>query len=183
MLKIGEILVIGWIGCVMAGCGKPGNYASNFTNSVVTLVSINDSKPLQSDVVSKGVGADDVVKVKLKSTLRTPTDDPTRPDGTTAFDVVTFRRYLVTHARSDGGACPTAFSGGILLVLQPDSEAEINVVIVRAFDKHRAPLEQLRDDGELFTTTTITFYGEDGYGNDVAIGGSLTISFANFLDQ
>lgn len=165
------------------GCGKPGNSANNYTNCLISLMSLNENEPLQSDVLTNGYGVDDVVNVSVRSDFRVPEDDPTAPDGPSVFDTVLFHSYHVTHLRSDGGPNPADFTAGLSARLEPDSETELNLVIVRAFDKHRSPLEELRDDGEIFTTTTVTLYGQDGYGNDIAVSGSIAISFANFPDE
>lgn len=183
-LSVGWGIVVLASGFVLAGCGKPGNSANNFTNSVVTITSLNDNQPFQSDVLTDGYATDDVVTVKLQCDFRTGEDGPTAPDsGASVFDTITFRSYHVGHQRSDGGPNPSDFTAGLTLSLAPDSEAEVSVVVVRAFDKNRSPLEELRDDGEIFTTTSVTLYGQDGYGNDIAVSASIAISFANFLDE
>jgi len=167
-----------------AGCGKPADVADNYTNCWVTVLSINGNEPLQSDILSNGVPADDTITIQLKSVFRVLyEDDPTAPNGPSPFDTIIFHSYLVTHRRSDGGANPASFTGGTNLRLEPDSEGEINLVVVRGFDKHRSPLVELRDDGEIFTTSIITLYGTDGNGNDIAVDASITISYANFIDS
>jgi hypothetical protein len=168
---------------IFSGCGKPGGSDNNLTNSVVTIQSINDNKPLQSDVLTDGFATDDTVTVSLSSDFRATEDDDTAPNGASISDTITFTSYLVSHMRSDGGTNPTSFTGGMNLVIAPDSDAEVDLVVVRAFDKNRSPLKDLRDDGEIFTTTTLTLYGSDGNGNDIAVSGSLSISFSNFLDE
>ena len=166
------------------GCGKPGGSTSNVTNSFVTVTSMNGNEPLQSDVLTNGFATDDTISVSLRSEPRQlgDGDNPTDPDGRSPFDTISFRSYHVAHLRSDGGPNPADFTAGMNLTLQPDSEGEATIVIVRAFDKNRSPLEELRDDGEIFTTSTITLYGEDGFGNDIAVDGSVAISFANYPD-
>jgi hypothetical protein len=179
------IVIAMFIGlCIgFAGCGKPGDIARNYTNCWVTAT-LNGNQPLQSDVLSNGYALDDVIPVKLKSVFRALyDDDPTTPNGPSPFDTIVFHSYLITHRRSDGGPNPASFTGGLSLPLEPDSESEINIVVVRAFDKHRSPLAELRDDGEIFTTSIIVFYGTDGNGNDIEVSGSLTISYANFIDS
>lgn len=168
---------------LLGGCGKPGDISNNLTNCVVTITSINGGKPFQSDVLTDGFASDDVVTLEVTSEFRAPEDDPTAPDGPSVFDTITFHTYQVTHYRSDGGPNPASFTAGMALVLAPDSEDSIDLVVVRAFDKHRSPLEELRDDGEIFTTTVIILYGTDGNGNDIMVSGSITISYANFLDE
>jgi len=166
-----------------SGCGKPGDVARNFTNCIVTVASINDNTPVQSDVVTRGFLEDDLVTVELASQFRAPADDPTAPDGPSLFDRIKFHTYQVNYFRSDGGTNPASFTAGMNLIVEPDSTGSVEIVLVRAFDKNRAPLQQLRDDGEIFTTCAITFYGTDGNGNDVAVDGYVTVLFANFLDQ
>jgi hypothetical protein len=163
-------------------CGKPGDSPYNLTNSLVRITSINNNEPVQSDVLTDGYAKDDVISVTLKSEFRVEDDDPTAPDGPSRFDTIRFHSYHVTHRRSDGGPNPASFTAGLNLVLAPNSEGNVSIVVVRAFDKHRFPLEQLRDDGEIFTTSIITIYGTDDNGNDVSVSGSIAISYANFPD-
>jgi len=169
-------------GLALAGCSKPGASGSNFTNSIVRITAINENLPFQSDVLTYGYAMDDVISVALKCDFRAPDGDPTAPAGPSVFDTITFHSYHVGHRRSDRGPNPADFTGGLSASLAPNSEITVNLVIVRAFDKNRSPLEELRDDGEIFTTTTITLYGQDGYGNDMAVSGSIAVSFANFPD-
>jgi hypothetical protein len=183
ILKRAGFLVIGGIVCLSSGCNKPGNWKDNLTNSFVTVTAINDNKPFQSDILTHGYAKDDVVTVKLKSEFRAPKDDPTAPDGPSVFDTIVFHSYQVAHSRSDGGPNPASFTVGINLKLPSNSEAEASIVLVRAFDKNRSPLEELRDDGEIFATAVVTFYGSDGNGNDLAVSAAIAISYANFPDQ
>ncbi len=37
--------------------------------------------------------------------------------------------------------------------------------------------------GKFLQTTLLTLYGQDGYGNDIAVSASIAISFANFPDE
>lgn len=173
------------IASTFLGCGKPGGSSNNLTNSFVTVVSVNGNAPLVSDVLTDGAGTDDIVTITFQGDSRRlgSDDNPTDPDGFSPFDTITLRSYHVEHIRSDGGPNPADFTAGTNVVIQPDGEGEADVVVVRAFDKHRSPLEELRDDGQIFTTSIITFYGEDGYGNDISVDASLVISFANYPDQ
>lgn len=178
-LRLGVLLLL----IISNGCGKPGDVSNNLTNCVVTVISLNNGEPLQSDVVTRGFLQDDIVDVSFRSDFRAPQGDPTAPDGPSVFDTITMHTYHVTYYRSDSGTNPASFTAGMNLTLTPNSEGSAKIVLVRAFDKNRAPLQQLRDDGEIFTTCIVTFYGTDGNGNDVAVSASITVSFANFLDQ
>ncbi len=185
--SISAALLLAASALLLTSCGKPGGDAgNNYTHSYVTVTSVNDNKPLKSDVLTKGAGVDDIVVVKFKSASRQLGDDeenPTDPDGISAFDTIVLHTYHVEHQRSDGGANPPDFVAGLNLTLTPNSEGEASIVVARALDKHRSPLQELRDDGQIFTTCVITFYGEDGYGNDLAVTGSLAVLFANYPDS
>ncbi|PIE32251.1 hypothetical protein CSA56_15980 [candidate division KSB3 bacterium] len=183
-LQTAGIMGVMCVSIALAGCGKPGASSTNYTHSFVTVTSVNDNTPLQSDVLTDGSATDDIVTVSVQSESRSlgEDDDSTNYDGYSAFDTIVLYSYHVEHLRSDGGPNPADFTGGINLTIEPESEASADIVVVRAFDKNRSPLEELRDDGEMFTSTTITFYGEDGYGNDIAIEGQLSILFANYPD-
>ncbi len=172
-----------------SGCEKPLDLATNTTNSIVTVTSVNDGQSLKSDVLADGYTHDDEIPISLQSQ---PPDSPfeglpTELDNNSAFDTIRFSSYHVSHMRTDGGAVPEAFTMGMTFTLPPatedaNGEATVNVIVVRAFDKSRSPLKELQDRGQILTTTTITFYGEDSYGNDVVVSGSLPVSFANFAD-
>ena len=185
--SISAALLLAASALLLTSCGKPGGDAgNNYTHSYVTVTSVNDNKPLKSDVLTKGAGVDDIVVVKFKSASRQLGDDednPTDPDGISTFDTIVLHTYHVEHQRSDGGANPPDFVAGLNLTLTPNSEGEASIVVARALDKHRSPLQELRDDGQIFTTCVITFYGEDGYGNDLAVTGSLAVLFANYPDS
>lgn len=169
---------------VFLGCGKPGGSTNNLTNSLVRVVSVNDNAPFLSDVLTGGVPVDDIITVTLKSESRQlgEGDNPTDPDGPSPFDTITLRSYHIAYLRSDGGPNPPHLTGSTHIRIEPNSEATTKIIVVRAQDKHRSPLEELRDDGQLFTSAFITFYGEDGYGNDIKVPASLAISFANYPD-
>jgi hypothetical protein len=168
---------------LVTGCGKPGDIAENYTNCWVTITSLNGGTPLESDVLSNGYAENDVITVALRSVFRAPDGDSTAPNGPSIWDTITFHSYLVTHRRSDGGSNPSSFTGGLTVSIDPNSEAQTDLVVVRAFDKHRSPLIELRDDGELFTTCILTLYGTDGNGNDIAVSDSIMISYANYPDS
>ncbi len=168
---------------MLTGCDKPGASASNLTHSVITITSVNSSQVLQSDVIDGGYSTDDPITVSFTSETHDIADiRPTEFSDTSALDTVTFSSYHVSHIRSDGGSNPADFTMGTHLVIPPKtSNHDVQIVVVRAFDKERSPLMELRDNGQIVTTTILTFYGEDGYGNDVVVSGTLIISFGNFF--
>ncbi|HWP46908.1 MAG TPA: hypothetical protein VNM22_07070 [Candidatus Limnocylindrales bacterium] len=169
---------------LLMGCGKPGG-KNNFTSSQVTVVSITDTSgkvPLQSDVVTNGFLTDDVATVTVRS-QSVDQNGPTTPFEPGPLDNIVLNQYRVDYFRTDGGAVPASFNGTMNLFLAPNTEASTNIVIVRAFDKNRSPLVELREGGEIFATVTITLFGEDGFGNDISTSGSINVSFGNFPDQ
>ncbi|PID59150.1 hypothetical protein CSB45_01740 [candidate division KSB3 bacterium] len=169
----------------LMGCGKPGASSTNLTNSHVTITSINDNAPLLSDVLNGGAVTNDIITVNFHCSSKHlgSGTNPTNPDESSSFDTIIFRSYHVEHLRSDGGPNPQDFTLGTNLVLEPDSSAEVRIVIVSAFIKNRSPLKELRDEGQIVTTARVTFYGEDGYGNDISVRSSLSIAFANYPDE
>ncbi len=205
--------LLGFGAGLVAGCGKPGGSDSNVTNVIVTVISVNGNAVLKSDILTDGYPVDDIIEVELMSQPRDLGNDdpyfyhPTDYDNVSSFDTVVFHSYHVTHVRSDSGPNPPDFTMGINLTLQPtrlinvdddedddddelDHQADIDpdtttteIIVTRALDKGLSPLKELRDRGQIATTATITFYGEDGYGNDITVSASLIISFANYPEE
>ncbi len=174
------LLGVGW----HSGCGNPGDSETNSTHSVVTILAINDDQTLLSDVVEDGATGDDSVMVQFQSQSRGIGGSSTDVGDTSPFDTIVFKNYHVSHHRSDGGPTPADFTAGINIALPSDTaDKTIYVTVVRAFDKNRTPLEELWENGQIFVTTTITFHGEDGYGNGITVSGSIPISYANFPDE
>lgn len=158
----------------------------NLTGTVVTISSINEGEALESDVLTDGYTQDDIVTVTFNSQARTlPFENlPTELENTSALDTIVFSRYHVAHSRDDGGLTPEDFTAAVHVQILPvTSDTTVKIIVVRAFDKNQSPLQELRDRGQLITTATITFYGEDGYGNDIAVACSLQVSFGNFQDK
>ncbi len=194
MLLLAMSLLLG------SSCGKPDS-ANNLTATFVTLTAItggtdtssssDDINVLESDVLTNGYTEDDTVSVTFTSQKHSmPFEElPAEFENSSPLDTVVFSRYHVSHSRTDGGPNPADFSSGITIQVTPPTGSSTSnietavVVVVRAFDKSRSPLKELQDKGEIFTTTTFTFYGEDGYGNDIEVSGSIPISFANYQDS
>lgn len=170
---------------LLTGCQIANPTADNQTKWYIVVSSINGNAVLQSDVVTKGEMLNDAVKVTFSYQLRgqVQSDFSTRPDS------VTFNRYHVSYARSDGGQPLESFTADTHVVLlrpaktDEPSTVEASIVVVRAFEKNRLPLSSLWTTGQLFMDADITFYGADAYGREVAVSGSLLISFGNFADS
>lgn len=174
----------------LGGCRFPGaTDPQNLTNAVLAITSINDGNVLRSDVVTKGQATDDIIEVEFKSSVLTLGDeDATDWNGTdiggeSPLDDITLSRYRVVYSRSDSGPVPTEFTLGVHILIPAKSDQVTQIVIVRGFAKSYTPLRELWELGELTLTATITFYGEDGYGNDVVISGALPVCFGNYPDE
>lgn len=178
-----SLLMVSLSGCKFPGAADP----HNVTNSVLEITEINEGKVLQSDLLVGGRNTDDIISVAFKSSILTiGTDenwDNTDVGGTSPLDNITLSTYHVRYLRSDGGPVPTEFTMGIHILIPVVSEKTIEIVIVRGFAKSHSPLKELWDSGQLTVTASITFYGEDGYGNDVVITGALPICFGNYPDE
>lgn len=187
LLIINVIGILPLLGAILfSGCGQPGWSDYNSTHSEVIILSINDDQTLLSDVLTQGSTVDDSVKVVFQSLPRGIGDDtnPTDVGGISAYDTIVFRSYHISHLRTDQGTKPDDFTAGVNFTITPGTtDKTVYVTVVRALDKSRTPLKELWESGQIFTTTTITLYGEDGYGNGIAVQGSFPISFANFPDS
>jgi hypothetical protein len=112
------------------------------------------------------------------------------PTSPTALNAVTLNRYRVVYKRSDGRNTqgvdvPYAFDGAMTVTVPPDNTATGFFELVRVMAKDEAPLRRLVNNGgvEFFSTIAeVTFYGRDQAGNEVTVGGAITVTFADFGD-
>ena len=101
---------------------------------------------------------------------------------------VTITRYHVEYRRADGHNTPGVdvpfpFDGAATGTIIVGSPTSLGFELVRHTAKLESPLIQLRADAHIISTiTSVTFYGTDRVGNDVAATGSITIEFADFGD-
>lgn len=191
--RIASTIQIRWmtvfllIGLVLGSCGWPQSSDTNVSNVLLTIVSLHDNKVFKSDVVSGGASTDDIVTLTVKSERRSiggpDFGDSYDIGGPSPFDTVILSTCHVAYIRSDGGLNPADFTIGINLTVPADSERDAEIVLVRAFDKNRSPLKELWNGGQILTTAVIALYGEDGYGNDIVVHGSLPVSFGNYPDN
>lgn len=184
-------LLAGVFAALLGGCRFPGAVAPrNVTNATLVITSMNDGNVLLSDVVTQGQGADNIIEVEFKSSLMGlgDEDDADWPDtdiaGPGPLDDILLNRYRVQYLRTDGGQVPGEFTMGIHILIPAESDhTRIQIVAVRGFAKSASPLRQLWERGELTMTAEFTFYGEDGYGNDVVVSSALPICFGNYPDN
>jgi hypothetical protein len=172
------------------------------TRSVVTVVSINNNMPLQSDVRDAGETlldpsddsiADDVVEVTMANYPHDPALDlkPGYPFG----DVI-FTSYKVTFVAENGnGNAPSGFTGTMYLKVpnaqpRPDGyQAPTGyITLVPAGIKAAPPLSNLPDPvNQLYQINCearVEFYGKETVSNDqVTVSATVMVSFADYVDE
>jgi len=169
------------------------------TRSVVTVVSVNDNKPLQSDVRGHGEDpvdttddtiTDDIVEVTMANYPHDPALDlrPGYPFG----DVI-FTEYTVTFVRTDGeGPAPAPFSGSMYLKVpnaQPNPEEYVPptgyILLVPGSAKLEPPLSELAyGGGQINAQAYIEFTGRETTSNDVVkTNATVQVSFADYVDE
>ena len=166
-----------------------------------------DSSTVSNIVVDCAGGNDTVVMSKGDGTnqVRVPThfSDPghvtfslvlkdSGTPGITAspreLNSVTITHYRVVYRRTDGHNIqgvdvPYAFDSGMTLTVTPSGGAQSSFDLVRVSAKLEAPLLALASNGEtLDVIADVTFYGKDQHNNDVAVTGSIGVTFANYGD-
>lgn len=117
--------------------------------------------------------------------------DPGVPGATTtpsSMNFITVTRYRVTFIRSDGRNTPgvdvpAPFDSAVTFSASPGNPGSAGFDLVRNAAKMEAPLIGLVSNQDLITViATVTFYGQDHAGNDVAATGNIGITFGNFGD-
>lgn len=176
-----------------AGCGDTNSGPSP---SKVTITEIKvaqggtsptfSSGPLNSDVITKGSILDDLGEVSMSLQLKDP-GVPGNAAKPSDINAVTFTRYHIDYRRADGRNTPGvdvpyAFDSAQTFTVT-DGGMKTVIELVRHDAKLEAPLRALVSDPNVITTiATITFYGKDQAGNNVAVSADLQVNFANFAD-
>ncbi len=129
---------------------------------------------------------DDVGSVTMNVRLKDP-GSPGVTNGPSPLNDVTFTRYHVEYVRADGRNVP-----GVDVPFPFDSAVTFTATaagstasfeLVRHLAKVEAPLAALANDLKIITTiANVTFYGKDQGGKNVAVTGSIQVSFGNFAD-
>jgi hypothetical protein len=105
------------------------------------------------------------------------------------LNTVTFTRYRVVYRRTDGRNAqgvevPYAFDSGMTISVPISSAVQQTFDIVRVSAKLEPPLLALATNGlTIDAIADVTFYGKDMHNNDVAVTGSIGVTFANFGDS
>ena len=157
---------------------SPGEWAGTLLSDVVTYV--------ERDVNGATVRVPTIFNDSGRATVTVEMKDPgTSP---TTINSVTFTRYRVTYRRADGRNTPAVdvpagFDSAVTFTAAPGSPGQAAFDIVRHVAKEESPLVGLVSNPDLITAiATVTFYGQDHAGNEVAASGNIGITFGNFGD-
>jgi len=185
---------------VAAGCGVAEQGRSPVVVRIDTLEAANGgtttgtfSGYLHSDVqnvinvnnVQTPTRFNDVGRVTMSLVLRDP-GSPGVANTPSELNAVTITHYRVVYRRTDGRNVqgvdvPFAFDSGMTITVAPTGQGQQTFDIVRVSAKFEAPLQALVSNGQaLDTIADVTFFGKDMHNNDVAVTGSIGITFANF---
>ena len=99
---------------------------------------------------------------------------------------VTLSRYRVVYRRSDGHNIPGvdvpySFDSAFTVTVPISGTATAAFQLVRITAKDEAPLRALvRSSEVIHVIAEVTFYGRDVSGKDIAVTGSIGITFADF---
>ena len=196
-LKLAALVVFASAVLLGGGCADDSS-----TRSVVTIVSINNNNPLESDVRNAGALPldpsddsimDDVVEVTMANYPHDPALD-LRPGF--PFGDVVFSSYKVTFIAENGnGNAPSGFTGTMHLLVpnaQPNPDEYVpptaHILLVPAGIKAEPPLSYLPDPInsllQINTEARIEFYGRETVSDDlVTVTGSIMVSFADYVDE
>ena len=185
---------------VAAGCGVAEQGRSPVVVRIDTLEAANGGTTtgtfggyLHSDVqnvvnvnnVQTPTRFNDVGRVTMSLVLRDP-GSPGVANTPSELNSVTMTHYRVVYRRTDGRNVqgvdvPFAFDSGMTITVAPTGQGQQTFDIVRVSAKFEAPLQALVSNGQaLDTIADVTFFGKDMHNNDVAVTGSIGITFANF---
>lgn len=104
------------------------------------------------------------------------------------LNTVTLTHYRVVYRRTDGRNVqgvdvPYAFDSGMTVTVTTAGGTQGTFDLVRVSAKFEAPLLALASNGDTIDAIAdITFYGKDQHDNDVAVTGSIGVTFANYGD-
>jgi len=160
-----------------AGSQSFGGYLHS---DVQTMVKVNNV-----DVPTR---FSDSGRVTMSVVLRDP-GSPGVANTPTELNTVTITRYRVVYRRTDGRNVqgvdvPWAFDSGMTISIPASSSIQQTFDLVRVSAKLEAPLAALIVNGQaLDVIADVTFYGNDMHHNDIAVSGSIGITFANFGDS
>jgi hypothetical protein len=193
-LRLAALAAFAFVMLFAGGCADDES-----TRSVVTVVSINDNRPLQSDVRDLGDDPydmsddsimDDVVEVTLANY---PHDEALNLVPGMPFGDVIFTEYNVTFIRDDDdGPAPAPFTGAMYLKVPNAQRNPISyipptghILLVPASLKLVSPLNDLAyGGGQINARACVEFVGRETTSNDVVkVEATVNVAFANYVDE
>ncbi len=170
-VRIDELVASSGAGSLAFGGYLHSDVVTNVTvNSVTTPTRYSDPGRVTFSLVLKDPGAPGITNV--------PSDQNT----------VQMTHYRVVYRRTDGRKIegvdvPYSFDSGMTILVPATGSGQQSFDIVRVTAKLEAPLLALSTNGQtLDVIADVTFYGRDMHGNNIAITGSIGVTFANFGD-
>jgi hypothetical protein len=163
-----------------SGAGSSQSFGGYLHSDVQTMVKVNNV-----DVPTR---YSDSGRVTLSIVLRDP-GAPGVANTPSELNTVTITHYRVVYRRTDGRNVqgvdvPWAFDSGMTITVPISSSVQQTFDLVRVSAKFEAPLAALVVNGQaLDMIADVTFYGKDMHHNDIAVTGSIGITFANFGDS
>lgn len=187
------------VSCVLfAGCGKAREGRAAASLVIESLTGASGAEPeeyeteLASDVLTIVKSGTEEVPTIFQDpgqvTLRLVMKDVAGGTAPTSNNWVTLTRYHVSYFRADGRNTPGVdvpygFDGTITGTVT--GSASFGFTLVRAAAKAEAPLPALVGGGGarfISAIAEVTFYGQDGHGNDVSATGRISVHFADWGD-
>lgn len=157
-------------------------YGATLLSDVLTIV----ERTIDDETVGVPTIFNDLGRVTMRLILRDP-GVPGVGAAPSPLNSVTFTRYHVNYRRADGRNTPGIdvpfpFDSAATFTVSED-DTTITFQLVRVTAKQEAPLRGLANNSSILQTIAeVTFYGRDQAGNEVAVTGSIGISFGNFAD-
>jgi hypothetical protein len=165
---------------IVASSGAGSLSFSGYLHSdVQTMVRVNN--------VDTPTYYSDPGRVTLSAVLRDP-GAPGVSNTPSELNTVTITHYRVVYRRTDGRNVqgvdvPYAFDSGMTISIPASGTGQQTFDLVRVSAKREAPLAAVIVNGQaLDMIADVTFYGKDMHNNDVAVTGSIGITFANYGD-
>ena len=159
------------------GGATTGTFGGYLHSDVQNVITVNN--------VQTPTRFNDVGRVTLSLLLKDP-GAPGVANTPSELNAVTITHYRVVYRRTDGRNqqgvdVPFAFDSGMTITVSPTGQGQQTFDIVRVSAKFEAPLQALVVNGQAIDTIAdVTFFGKDMHNNDVAVTGSIGITFANF---
>ena len=170
-VQITELVASSGAGSLAFGGYLHSDVVTNVTkNNVTTATRFNDVGRVTFSLILKDPGAPGITNVP------------------SAQNEVQLTHYRVVYRRTDGRNVqgvdvPYSFDSGMTILVPATGSGQQTFDIVRVSAKLEAPLLALASNGDsLDMIADVTFYGRDMHGNNVAVTGSIGVTFANFGD-